>query len=352
MVMKYNAFIVQLKHRDASFTGSFAYEEEILSVNFKKIGKDLFIANFKNQLQFQFLQQVPLIKKNKDFVVLLPELSKYNKRKLTKISKYLEDQDFNDKDTKEILVNLLMVEKFIQARELLEFFNIDPEEMIPFLLRKEILKLIKIIDFTYLTITSFDTIAHYREAMETIFTDNYTSRTKFVKLIDIEHKLKLPQSTLLFKYLLRVLKDSFAYKIMREKIIFQRLALSETEQGSLDNIENLLQTNKINIFSIENILHIATDMTYKDINATLWFMIENGQVVQLNEKFFILTEDLNKIINKLKKFKRNQGEMIDIQAFRELTQYSRKYIITIFEYFDGNQITERVENQRRILLSA
>ena len=38
-------------------------------------------------------------------------------------------------------------------------------------------------------------------------------------------------------------------------------------------------------------------------------------------------EELEKILNKLKKYKRNQGEMIDIQAFRELTLYTRKYII-------------------------
>jgi hypothetical protein len=139
---------------------------------------------------------------------------------------------------------------------------------------------------------------------------------------------------------------------MREKIVFQRLALSETQQGSLDAIENLLQTHKVSIFSIENILHLSEDLNYKDVNATLWFMVENNQAIQLNEKFFILTEDLNKIINKLKKYKRNQGDMIDIQAFRELTQYSRKYIITLFEYFDAHQITEREDNKRRILLGA
>jgi hypothetical protein len=44
--------------------------------------------------------------------------------------------------------------------------------------------------------------------------------------------------------------------------------------------------------------------------------------------------------------------MIDIQSFRELTLFSRKYIIALFEYFDTQHITLRVENQRKILLAA
>jgi hypothetical protein len=71
----------------------------------------------------------------------------------------------------------------------------------------------------------------------------------------------------------------------------------------------------------------------------------------LSEKYYIFNDDLNKILNKLKKYKRNQGEMIDIQSFRELTLLTRRYIIILFEYFDTHRITQRVNNQRKILLT-
>jgi hypothetical protein len=73
-------------------------------------------------------------------------------------------------------------------------------------------------------------------------------------------------------------------------------------------------------------------------------------VVQLNERYFIFAGDLHKILNRLKKYKRNQGEMIDIKSFREFTLLTRKYILALFEYLDSQKITERVDNKRKILL--
>ena len=68
--MKYNAFIVQLKHKDLNFTGILSYRDNSLPCNFKKIGKDLFLANFKIQLDFSFQEAVSFKDKSKEMVVM------------------------------------------------------------------------------------------------------------------------------------------------------------------------------------------------------------------------------------------------------------------------------------------
>ena len=349
--MRFNAYIVELKHRENSFTESLMVNGTSVSANFRRVDKDIFMINFKTQVEFTYLEKVWLKKRNKELLVLLPVLSKYNKRKLTKISKFLSADTPGAREKTTLLLHLLSVEKFLRAQELLSFFHMDRETLLDFLLQREVRQEIKIIDFTHLAVTSYENVRNYFLELETVFTDYYTGNIKTVKLAEIEAKLKLPQSSFLFKYLLQCFKDHFSFKISKDKIVFQNLTLSESEKGSLKEIEDLLQTNKINIFTIETLLK-QTGMAQQEVNDSLWFLIEKGVVVRLNARYFILKEELDKILNKIKKYKRNQGEMIDIKSLRELIQLSRKYILPLFEYFDSQRITQRVNHQRKILLPA
>jgi hypothetical protein len=359
MEIKFNGYIVHLKQRENIFTGSLITSGKTVSANFKKIGKELFAANFKNQVEFKFLEKAAFKNKNKEILVLLPMISEYNKRKLTKISKFLSPHIQNTNTHKpftpeggeknNLVVNLLTVEKFLKVRDLLDFFLITRDRMIEFLVEQEIRKAVKIINFTDLFITSYENFQDYLKELNTIFTDCYTNRIKTVTLEEIQSTLKLPQSPLLLKYLLTYITHHFSFKMLKDKILFQTLPLTDTEKNSLVEIETILRKNKISIFSIENIIK-NSHLLYKEVNNSLWFLVETGQVVQLNETYFIFGEDLQKIVNKLKKYKRNEGEMMDIKAFRELTLFSRKHIIPLLEYFDNQRITQRIENQRKILL--
>jgi hypothetical protein len=339
-----------LKQKDNAFTGSLTAEDRTLTASFKKIGKDLFVANFKSQVEFKYMEKVPFKNRNKHIVVLLPAISDYNKRKLTKIAKFLTAHLQEEGEKMNLFLNLLTVEKFLKGKELSNFFAVDKKEIMDFLLEKEVQRQVKVIRIVDSFVTSHENFQEYRDELNALFTDCYTSRVKSIDLKEIEEKLKVPCRSLFFKYLLRQLADNFSFKINREKIMFQKLAMSDSEKDSLAELENILQQNKISIFSIANIV-AHSDLLYKEVNNSLWYLVENGDVIALNEKYFILKEELNKIVNKLKKYKRNQGEIIDIKSFRELTHFSRKFIIALFEYFDSCQITRRVENHREILIS-
>ena len=92
------------------------------------------------------------------------------------------------------------------------------------------------------------------------------------------------------------------------------------------DIEKILKANKLLIFTIENVQK-NTSYSLKQINDSLWYMLEEEKFMQLDERYFIFTDEYNKIINRLKKFKRNQGDVITFDDLREITSYSRKYLI-------------------------
>lgn len=345
--MRFNAYVVELKHRESNFTGNLLIAGSSVSANFNKVEGDIYIANFKNQVSFSFLEKIHFKSKDNEIVVLLPLLSKYNKRKLTKLSRLLAPPEAREKYV--VLSYLTAIDKFVKIAELLEFFSMSREEAADFLIDRELKQEIKLIDFVNLTVTSFANHESHREAMHVIFTEYYTGRHQSLKFSEIESKIKLPQESLYFKYLVHSFTEDFSFKIRKDKVVFKKLTLSENQKESLTEVSDLLKKNKLFIFTVDNILKLS-GISYKEINDTLWVLLEIGEVVQLNEQYFIFTTELNKVLNKLKKYKRNQGEMIDIQTFRELTLYTRKYIIALFEYFDLQQITARVDNDRKILL--
>lgn len=364
--MKFNGYIVQLEHKDSGFTGIMTLKESNeagtdtemvnVSANFKKIARDLFIANFKKQVQFHFKEKVNLKNRNKDFTVLLPVTSKFNKRKLTRISKFLVPMTGNEKnllqslDRTDILMSLIAIEKFVKADDLLEFFDFPREEFIEFLLDKEVEQELKIIYVSNLTIISKRNIDDYMTDMSTFLTNCHTTRIKNVKISDIASSVKLPPTSMFFRYLVRRLASNYSYKVFPDKIVFQQMPLSEFEKKSLSEIEQVLHECKKTVFSIENLIKF-TGHEYDLVNESLWMMVESGQVVRLNEKYFIFKDDLGKLVYKLKTYKRNQGELIDIPALRDLTLLSRRHLIALFEYFDEQKITERVDNRRKILIS-
>ena len=339
--------MVEFKHRDFSFTGNLLLNNKNVHINLKKVAKDLFVAHFKNQIELKFLETINFKNSDKEIVVLLPLISKYNKRKLTKISKLMGTEERRKKDN--ILINFLNIEKFLKVNKLLYFLSTTRQEISKALIKMELEKKIKIIDFNNLYVTSYESYLNYLDEMNTILSHCYESRKKNIGLSEIESKLKLPQSSTFFKYLLRIFDSNFSFMVLKDKVVFQKLALSEKERESMEEIERILKKNKLTIFSIENIIKIS-DLLYKDINDSLWFLVSNGRVIQISEKYFIFKEALEKIINRLKKYKRNQGEIIDIKSLREITSFNRRNLITLFEYFDSQNITKRINSKRKILL--
>lgn len=347
--MKFNSYFARMRHSEPSFSGNLLIARECVPANFRKIGPDLFIVFFHNQVELGYRQEIPFKSSQATLRILLPVLYKYNQRKLKKISELFSGDGLTN--FAGAVIQLLKIDRFIETDQLLDFFPRDDADVIPMLLRLEIDQKIKVVSLHHLLVTSYE---HYQETfaeMKSILTQSYESRIKSIRLADLEKKLKISHSTIFFKYLLRSFQDVLPIKVVRDVVILQKLPLSENEKELIGQIEKALKKNKLVVFTFADAAKFS-GLNSGQVNDSLWYMQNEERIVQVDDRYFVFSEELNKIINRLKKYKRNQGEMIDFIAFREMTSLSRKYLIVLFEYFDSRQITQRQGDQRKILVSA
>jgi hypothetical protein len=347
--MRFNAYFVKLSHSQANFSGNVQIAGKSVPVNFRKISEGFFTAHFKSQVEFNFRQKFDFKNTKGSFTVLLPVLSQYNQRKLKRMAEILST--IQDKPVREIILALLSVENFLEMEGLLYFFSLERRETTDILIDLELSRQVKIINLNYLFFTSWEHFLHNLAAMESALRKAFEGRERSVKFSQLEKTVKLPQETFFFKYLLKKCSLIFPCKLLANALIFSKLPLSDEEKERIADIEKILKVNKHLIFSFENIQK-NSHYTINQINDALWYMLNEEKFLRLDERYFIFSDEYNKIINRLKKFKRNQGDIMTIDDLRSLTTYSRKYLIVLFEYWDRQNITQRVGNKRQILLGA
>lgn len=347
--MRFNSYFVRLSHSQDSFSGNVQIADKSVGVNFKKIGGDIFTVHFKNQVELHFKQKIDFRNIRGSFTVLLPVLSQYNQRKLKKLTELL--QAIEEKNFREIVLALTGVENFLELEGLLYFFSLERREAVEAVTGLELASQVKVINLNYLYVTSWEHFLQNLAAMEEVLRAAYESRERTVKFARLEKAVKIPQESVFFKYLLKKCSQEFPCKILASALIFSQLPLSSEEKACMAEIEKVMRANKQLIFTFENVQK-STAFSLKQINDALWYMLDEEKLLQLDERHFIFSEEHNKLINRLKKFKRNQGDIMTIDDLRTLTSYTRKYLIVLFEYWDGQNITRRLGNKRQILLSA
>jgi len=347
--MRFNAYFIRFSHSQENFSGNVQIAGKSVAANFSKISDDLFAVHFKNQVEFSFRQEIYFKNAKGHLTVLLPVLSQYNQRKLKKMAEIL--RSIQDKSFREIILALLTVENFLEVEGLLYFFSLERSEAAEGLTELELARQLKVINLNYLFVTSWEHFLQNLAAMESGLRQAYEGRERTLKFAQLEKAVKIPQETVFFKYLLKKCSQEFPCKVLPNALIFSKLPLMDEEKTRMADIEKTLKVNKLLIFTIENVQK-NTDYSLKQINDSLWYMLDEEKFLQLDERHYIFSDEYNKIINRLKKFKRNQGDILTFDDLRAVTSYSRKYLIVLFEYWDGHNITRRVGNKRQILLGA
>ncbi len=348
--MNSNSYLVRLNIKEAAFTANLEINKKLVSANFKKIGNDFYLINFKNEVNFTFREKILLKRGDKYPEVLVPLFSKYNKKKLLKVIKLFSKENKFIKEN--VLAGLLNLEKVFEAEKIREFLLLSIEEITSMLLSMEIEKKIKVISFHNFLITSYDVFLESSRLLKETMMSYLSQRKKYVEISEIEKKIRLPGNSILLRYLLEKIKEEYDFKLIKNRVIIKKLPLTEKESDKVKEIEKIIKKNKLGIFSIDSIAKVSGFRT-DEINDSLWYLLSEEEIVQMDEKrkHFIFSVELAKIINRLKKFKRNQGDLIDIVSFREITVFNRKNIIILMEYLDSKKITTRNGNKRKIELN-
>ncbi|MEJ5365013.1 MAG: selenocysteine-specific translation elongation factor [Desulfosoma sp.] len=88
----------------------------------------------------------------------------------------------------------------------------------------------------------------------------------------------------------------------------------------------------------------GTARRHKDV---LEWMLNQGRLVKVKEDLFFHADAIADLQERLVAFLNEHGE-ISAAQFKEMTQASRKYTIPLLEYFDGQRLTIRIGDVRRL----
>lgn len=88
----------------------------------------------------------------------------------------------------------------------------------------------------------------------------------------------------------------------------------------------------------------GTARQHKDV---LDWMLNQGRLIKVKEDLFFHAHAIAGLQEKLVAFLQQHGE-ISAAQFKEMTQASRKYTIPLLEYFDGQKLTIRIGDVRRL----
>ncbi len=345
-----SSFLVYLKIKESSFQGIVVYKGKNYSGSFQRVTEDIFLLKFKQKVDLIFMEKTELKSRTKTLTPLIPLLTESNKKKLTKTAKQLNDF-WETLSKSDIIALTIHIEKAMKMSYMKDFLLLNNGEILEILTRLEIEKELKLLDISNLYVCSYKVFAdNYSNMVENLIT-SYNSRIKSVTFAELAGKVLFHPGSIYFRYMLEKARSRQNFRILKDKLVFTELPLSDKETSMVHEVEKIIKKNKLgvfSIFSIRKVSGIETEM----INNSLWNMLSEEKIVPLDDKreYFIFSEELTKIINRLKKYKRNQGDMIDISSFREISVLNRKNIILVLEYLDSQKITVRVGNFRRIEL--
>ncbi|MCK5220096.1 MAG: SelB C-terminal domain-containing protein [Candidatus Aminicenantes bacterium] len=345
-----NSFLVHLKIKEASFPGIVVLGKKNYSGSFKKISEDIFHVYFKQKVIMRLNEKVELKSRSKFFTPLLPVFTESNKKKLTKIAKSL-NEDIDTLSAEDVILLAVNNEKALNVLYLEDFLSMNRRELLDILIRLESEKKIKLMDLINLYSCSYKIFTDNFNNMVEKLSNSYNSRLKTIKFSDIAGQVIFHPDSIYFRYMLEKTRSQHDFRILKDKLVFTELPLSEKEISMVNEVEKVIKKNKLGIFSIYSIRKVS-EFDIGFINNSLWHLLSEEKIVPLDEKreYFIFSDELTKIINRLKKFKRNQGDMIDISSFREISVLNRKNIILVLEYLDSQKITTRIGNNRKIEL--
>jgi hypothetical protein len=346
--MKFTSYYVHFDHQEASFQGRIFLEPNDYSTTFNRVDENIYILQFASQVSLRLGQTFSFKKTGQNGTILLPQHNKYNQRKQQKLMTFLKDWDRTDPFS--VLTVLLDIENFLEIETVRHFFNLTHQGALDWVIGEVFADRLFLMDTQSLMVCTRETVTLFAQRVEEQIKAAHTGVVNTLRFPDIEEAAKLPADSRLFRYLLAVFQPKYAYTLMKDSLVLGKNELSDSDRSSAKDLQALLKKHKMIVFSLDDLIETKT-LPHKKLNDMLWAMVEKDDVVRLNDRFFIFQEDLAKILNRLKKHKRNVSDEIDIKTFREMTQLTRKYIITLFEYFDAQNITRRVEDHRQILLT-
>ncbi len=137
------------------------------------------------------------------------------------------------------------------------------------------------------------------------------------------------------------------------KIASHTLALTPDEKHLHEKLEKIYAAAKLEVPTLENALEQAIQNTKskkEQARKIFQLFLDVGEFVKVTEDFYFRRDVLDNLTERLKDYAaQTANRLIDVPAFKDLANVSRKYAIPLLEFFDREKVTRRAGDKRLIL---
>jgi selenocysteine-specific elongation factor len=165
---------------------------------------------------------------------------------------------------------------------------------------------------------------------------------------EIPALLSKPVEGKLYNFVLRQLveADQIALEMEWVRLTTHKVALSKDEDNIRQKIERAFRESGLQPPFFKEVAS-GLPGTSKQHQEVLEWMLAKGVLVKTKEEIYFHAASMAELQNRLVDWLREHGEITTPQ-FKEMTGASRKYTIPLLEYFDGQKVTIRVGEVRKL----
>lgn len=131
------------------------------------------------------------------------------------------------------------------------------------------------------------------------------------------------------------------------------LELSSDEKILHERLSQIFKIAKLEVPKLEDVLNNAIKNTKSDKNHArkiFQLLLNSGEIFKVTDEFYFSRTAIDNLISQMRGFAdKTSDRLIDVAAFKDLANISRKYAIPLLEYFDREKVTRRAGDKRLIL---
>lgn len=165
---------------------------------------------------------------------------------------------------------------------------------------------------------------------------------------ELSAQLSRPVEVKLYNFALRQLVDQNLIVTEMEwvRLVSHKTDLSKDEEAIRIKVEKTYREAALQPPFFKEVTPTLPGAARQHQDVLEW-MLSQGSLVKVKEDLYFHIEALSRLQERLVSYLREQGEITTPQ-FKDMTGASRKYTIPLLEYFDGQKVTIRIGDTRRL----
>ena len=131
------------------------------------------------------------------------------------------------------------------------------------------------------------------------------------------------------------------------RLASHQIQFSAEQEDIKEKVEGIFLDAGINTPAMSGLIAQLSEYPSQSVEQTFYALMNLGRLIKIEDDLFIHTQAFEAIVSSLTDYL-EKNDIITVAEFRELAETSRKYAVPFLEYCDGQGLTVREGNHRRL----